>query len=222
MIELGKYTDIYDYFHTGCTSYTWVQDDKGHNRAKKASRIDHILVSQSLTKFCQGIKHKYSGGLSDHNAIILTMDWCRTPKGPGTFKAGVGLQRDPVYVQAISHIIKFSIASYISDEHIKNSILELLNSKKETDDLINKLVTDSENKEANKEALLAAQNKLKTLALIMPTHNIILSHIEDHRKPSLLEYFLHKMKRFTQTYSKKKFAERLLEREKLDHFMENL
>ena len=30
------------------------------------------------------------------------------------------------------------------------------------------------------------------------------------------------MKRFTQTYSKKKFPERLLEREKLDHVMENL
>ena len=103
------------------------------------------------------------------------MDWCQTPKGPGTFKAGVGLQRDPVYVQAISHIIKLSIASYISDEHIKNSILELLNSKKETDDLINKLVTDSENKEANKEALLAAQNKLKTLDLVIPTNNSILS-----------------------------------------------
>ena len=38
LIELGKYTDIYDYFHTGSTSYTWVQDDKSHNRAKKASR----------------------------------------------------------------------------------------------------------------------------------------------------------------------------------------
>ena len=56
--------------------------------------------------------------------------------------------------------------------------------------------------------------------MTMPTN--ILSHIEDHRKPSLLEYVLHKMKRFTQTYSKKKFAERLLEREKLDHVMENL
>ena len=71
--------DIYDYFHTGCTSYTWVQDDKSHNRAKKASRIDHILVLPSVTKFCQGIKHKYSGGLSDQNAIILAMDWCQTP-----------------------------------------------------------------------------------------------------------------------------------------------
>ena len=86
---------------------------------------------------------------------------------------------DPVYVQAISHIIKFSIARYISDEHIKNSILEVLNSKKETDDLINKLVTDSENKEANKEALLEAQNKLKTLVLVMPTTNSILSHIDN-------------------------------------------
>ena len=69
-IELGKYTDIYDYCQ---------------KRAKKASRIDHILVLPSLTKFCQGIKHKYSGGISDHNAIILTLDWCQTPKGPGIY-----------------------------------------------------------------------------------------------------------------------------------------
>ena len=56
----------------------------------------------------------------------------------------------------------------------------------------------------------------------MPTNNSILSHIEDHRKPSLLEYVLHKMKRLTQSCSKKKFAERLLEREKIDHVMKNL
>ena len=63
---------------------------------------------------------------------------------------------------------------------------------------------------------------MKILNLAMPTNNSILSHIEDHRKPSLLEYVLHKMKRLTQTYSKKRVAERLLEREKLDHLMENL
>ena len=44
-------------------------------------------------------------------------------------------------------------------EETKNSILELLNSKKETDDLIHTLVSDSE----NKEALLAARKKLETL-----------------------------------------------------------
>ena len=47
-----------------------------------------------------------------------------------------------------------SIASYISDEQTKNSILELLNSKKETADLIHELDTDSENKEVHKEAFL--------------------------------------------------------------------
>ena len=29
-INLGKYINIYDYFHPGSVSYTWVQDDKGH------------------------------------------------------------------------------------------------------------------------------------------------------------------------------------------------
>ena len=45
-------TVIYDFFHPGCTSYTWIMDNKSQKRAKKASRIDHILVSPSLTKFC--------------------------------------------------------------------------------------------------------------------------------------------------------------------------
>ena len=97
------------------------------------------------------------------------------------------MQRDPVYVEAISHIIKYSIASYISDEQIKNSILELLNSKKETVDLIHELETDSKNDEGKKAALLEAQYKLKIINMTMPTNNSILSHIEDHRKPSLLE-----------------------------------
>ena len=88
--------------------------------------------------------------------------------------------------------------------------------------LIAELETEAENDEVKKAALLEAQYKLKIIDLTIPTNNSILSHIEDHRKPSLLEYVLHKMKRFTQTYSKKKFAERLLERDKLDHLMENL
>ena len=207
---MGKYTDIYDFFHPDCTSYTWIMDNKSQKRAKKASRIDHILVSPSLTKFCQGVKHKYSGGLSDHNAIILTLDWCQTPKGPGIFKAGVGLQNDPFYKETISQIIKYSIANYISDEQIKNSILKLLDSRKATVKLIAELETKAGNDEVKRATLLEAQYKLKIINLTAPTNNSILSHIEDHRKPSLLEYVLHKMKRFTQTYSKKKFAKRLL------------
>ena len=54
------------------------------------------------------------------------MDWCQTPRGPGTFKAGVGLQKDPVYIKTISHIIKYSIASYISDEQQKIASLNSL------------------------------------------------------------------------------------------------
>ena len=103
-------------------------DDRSGKRQKKAGRIDHILVSPSLTKFCQGVKHKYTGSLSDHNAVILTLDWCKTPKGPGIFRTGVGIQNDPIYKEAISQIIKYSIASYITDEQIKNSILTLLDS----------------------------------------------------------------------------------------------
>merc|ERR1712208_277908 len=123
---MGKYTDIFDFFNPGCTSYTWVMEDKSGKRVKKASRIDHILVSPSLTKFCQGVKHKYSGALSDHNVILLTLDWCQTPKGPGIFKASVGLQNDPIYKETISQLTKYSI-------------LELLNSRKETVDKIAKL-----------------------------------------------------------------------------------
>ena len=69
---------------------------------------------------------------------------------------------------------------------------------------------------------MEAQYELKIIHLTTPTSISILSHIEDYRKPSLLKYVQHKMKRFTQTYSKKKFADRLLERDKLDHLMENL
>ena len=74
--------------------------------------------------------------------------------------------------------------------------------------------------ETNKEALLAAEKKLENLDIL--TNNAILAQIEDHRKPNLLEYVLHKMKRFTQSYSKKKFTSRLLERDKIDKIMENL
>merc|ERR1711888_24692 len=128
------------------------------------------------------------------NAIILTLDWCKTPKGPGTFRAGVGIQNDPIYKEAITHLIKHSIASYIPDEKLKTSIISLLDS----------------------------QSRLQILDLTIPTNNSILSHIEDNRKPSLLEFVLYKMRLFTQSYSKKKFAARLLERNEVDRVMENL
>ena len=73
-----------------------------------------------------------------------------------------------------------------------------------------------------KAALLEAQDKLKNLDLTAPTNNGLLSHIESHRKPSLLEYVLYKMRLFTQSYSKKKFAARLLVRNEVDQVMENL
>ena len=134
----------------------------------------------------------------------------------------MGIQNDPIYKEAISHLIKYSIASYISDKKLKTSIISLLDSRQKTADEITQLVPDSENDEVKKYALLEAQSRLQILDLTIPTNNSILSHIEDNRKPSLLEYVLHKMKRFTQTYSKKKFAERLLERENIDLVMENL
>ena len=67
---------------------------------------------------------------------------------------------------------------------------------------------------------MAAEKKLENLDIL--TNNAILAQIEDHRKPNLLEYVLHKMKRFTQSYSKKKFASRLLERDNIDKIMQNL
>ena len=147
------------------------------------------------------MKNKHTGGLSDHNAIILTLDWCKTPKGPGTFKERAVLQNDPVYMKTVSYIIKHSIASYISDK-------------------IQTLVSDSENEEANKDALLEARKKLETFDI--PTNNTLLSEIEDHRKPNLLEFVLHKIKQFMQTFSKKKFASKLLEKYKVDNLIENL
>ena len=73
---------------------------------------------------------------------------------------------------------------------------------------------------SSKDALLEARKKLETFDI--PTNNALLSEIEDHRKPNLLEFVLHKLKRFTQTFSKKKFVSRLLEKDKVDNIIKNL
>ena len=72
-------------------------------------------------------------------------------------------------MKTVSYITKNSIASYISDEQHKNSILKLRNSKKETEDKIQELVSDSGNEEANKDVLLKAQKKLETTVGICST-----------------------------------------------------
>merc|ERR1711984_17607 len=130
--------------------------------------------------------------------------------------AGVGIQNDPIYKEAISHLIKYSIASYISDEQLKKSIISLLDSRQKTADEITQLVPGSEYDEVKKYALLEAQSRLQILDLTIPTNNSILSHVEDIRKPSLLEFVLYKMRLFTQSYSKKKLVARLLERNEVD------
>ena len=47
-IELGKYTDIYDFFHPGCTSYTWIMDNKSKKRAKKKPLELTIFLSRQV------------------------------------------------------------------------------------------------------------------------------------------------------------------------------
>ena len=70
------------------------------------------------------------------------------------------MHKDPVHLKTVSHIIKYSIASYISEKQRKK---------------IQTLVSDSENEEANKEALLEAQQKLEVLDI--PTNNALLAEI---------------------------------------------
>ena len=87
---------MYEELHPGKSSYTWSMlaeilhkdgDSNITNAALgKQSRIDHILLSPSLLPAVKKIEHvNYGRRVSDHSAVVMTLDWAETDKGQGVF-----------------------------------------------------------------------------------------------------------------------------------------
>ena len=90
------------------THYTWSRsadilrrdgDPNVRNVARgKQSRIDHILISPPLMNAVKKIEHvNYGRRVSDHSAVVLTLDWAETDKGQGVFRCGAVTHKNKNY-----------------------------------------------------------------------------------------------------------------------------
>ena len=129
---------MFEELHPGKSSYTWSRssdilrrdgDPNIRNIALgKQSRIDHILISPNLMHAVKKIEHvNYGRKVSDHSAVVMTLDWAETDKGQGVFRCGVGTHKNVNY-QGIIHcsfyksVIDFTTRSQSQNRSNSSSI----------------------------------------------------------------------------------------------------
>ena len=129
----GEFIDVFDELHPGKSSYTWSRssdilrkdgDPNIRNAALgKQSRIDHILISPNLLHAVKKIEHvNYGRKVSDHSAVVMTLDWAETDKGQGVFRCGAETHKDKNYQEIIFCSFYKSVLDYIEDTGIQHDL----------------------------------------------------------------------------------------------------
>ena len=127
----GEFVDVFDELHPGKSSYTWSRssdilrkdgDPNIRNAALgKQSRIDHILISPNLMHAVKKIEHvNYGRKVSDHSAVVMTLDWAETDKGQGVFRCGAETHKDKNYQELMFCSFYKSVLDYIEDADLQN------------------------------------------------------------------------------------------------------
>ena len=127
----GEFVDAYEELHPGKSSYTWSKsadiirkdgDPNIRNAALgKQSCIDHILISPSLLHAVKKIEHvNYGRRVSDHSAVVMTLDWAETDKGQGVFRCGAETHKNKYYPDIIFCSFYKSVLDYVKDTNVQN------------------------------------------------------------------------------------------------------
>ena len=69
------------------------------------------------------IEHvNYGRRVSDHSAVVLTLDWTETDKGQGVFRCGAETHKNPNYQQLMDCSFYNSIIDFIEDTELQHDL----------------------------------------------------------------------------------------------------
>ena len=106
MTEYGFFDSYRELFGETNRDFTWVRKG-GPQRA----RLDMAIASNSLLPYIKNFE-KFASFNSDHNPIILTLDYAAFSRGRGLWKHNQTLLKDMDYVNRINKTIKTTCAKY--------------------------------------------------------------------------------------------------------------
>merc|ERR1712105_80934 len=121
----------------------------------KQSRIDHILISPNLLHAVKQIDHvKYGRKVSDHSAVVMTLDWAETDKGQGVFRCGAETHKNKNYQGIIDCSFFKSVIDFIDDTRLQHDLRVQIDKILALTIKRNKIVNDVEIDPAMKEGIL--------------------------------------------------------------------
>jgi len=161
----GDLVDVFEELHPGKSSYTWSRsadilrrngDPNVRNVAwGKQSRIDHILILPNLMHAVNKIEDvNYGRRVSDHSAVVLTLDWTEIDKGQGVFRCGAETHKNPNYQELIDCSFYKSIIDFIDDTDLQHDLRVRIDKILTLSVKRNKIANDVEVDPAIKEATL--------------------------------------------------------------------
>ena len=113
-IESNGFIDAYRHLNNNSRMFTWKK-----NGGSQRSRLDMFLTSSSLGPYITNFE-KYPSFRSDHNPIILTIDYSKFKRGKGFWKHNAMLLKDTEYISRINSSIKVTCAKYLKHANYRN------------------------------------------------------------------------------------------------------
>ena len=187
----------------------------------KQSRIDHILISPNLLHAVKKIEHvNYGRRVSDHSAVVMTLDWAETDKGQGVFRCGAETHKNKNYQEIIHCSFFKSVIDYIEDTRLRHDLRVQIDKILALTVKRNKVVNDVEMDPVMKEGILfVLEDCIRNRTNELPDlQGLIATHIPGKAMRTLI-FLLQKASEVTRLFNKQKSGSRARERVKI---LENL
>ena len=91
------------------------------------SRLDDILATPNLLSCIESVEHVRVGReVSDHEAVVMHIDWSHTNYGKGVLCCGSNTHKYPIYKKRVRFAFSKALVDYIDDEAIATSLRQLI------------------------------------------------------------------------------------------------
>merc|ERR1712208_279870 len=182
---------------------------------------DHILISPNLMHAVKKIEHvRYGRKVSDHSAVVMTLNWAKTDKGQGVFRCGAETHKNVNYQGIMDCRFYKSVIDFIEDAELQHDLRVKIDRIIALSVKRNKIANDVESDPVMKEGLLfVLEDNIRNLTSDLPDlQGLIETHITSKAMRTLV-FLLQKASEVTRLFNKQKSGSRARERVKI---LENL